>query len=434
MAGALPGPDWLRRRRLGALERFQAAGLPSESEEIWRYSRIDNLDLDRFAPATPRGADGPSGVPSGAADSHLGEVMEALGDRSALVLVGPDGSVEADVARTVASQGVTVGLLSEHPEGAELLGAIAGGAGAKGADVFVDLATAFASDAVVVDVPAGVSLEAPVLVGHWYAGAAVAHFPRTVVRLGPGARASVVEHLSSSQDDVLCCPVVELDVGDGAALDYTSIQRLGSRAWQLGYQGSRVGRDASLRSLAAALGGYYARLRTDSHLVAAGGSAQLMALYFGDHQQMHDFRTLQEHAAPKTTSDLLFKGAARDEARGVYSGLIRVRKGAAGTNAFQTNRNLVLSEGAHAESVPNLEIEENDVRCSHASAVGPVDEDQRYYLESRGIPPEVADRLIVLGFFDDLLARSPVPALRQPLRRVVAEKASAPAPSGGNDR
>ena len=122
---------------------------------------------------------------------------------------------------------------------------------------------------------------------------------------------------------------------------------------------------------------------------------------------MHDFRTLQDHAAPATTTDLLFKGAVQDRGRSVYSGLIRVRPGARGTNAFQTNRNLVLSEGARADSVPNLEIDENDVGCSHASAVGPVDEEQRFYLESRGVPPEVADRLIVLGFFGEVLDRLP---------------------------
>ena len=112
---------------------------------------------------------------------------------------------------------------------------------------------------------------------------------------------------------------------------------------------------------------------------------------------MHDFRTVQHHRAPKTRSDLLYKGAVANSARSVYSGLIRVEKGARGTNAMQTNRNLVLHEGAHADSVPNLEIEDNDVRCSHASAVGPIAEDQRFYLESRGVPPDVADRLIALG-------------------------------------
>jgi Fe-S cluster assembly protein SufD len=192
--------------------------------------------------------------------------------------------------------------------------------------------------------------------------------------------------------------------------------------WQTAYQASRVGRDGQLRSSAVALGGDYARVRVDSRLDGKGGTSNLTAVYFGHDRGMHDFRTMQDHAAPATTSDLLFKGAVSGTARSVYSGLIRVRKEARGTNAFQTNRNLVLSEGAGAESVPNLEIETDDVRCSHASAVGPVDEDQRYYLESRGVPPQVAERLIVLGFFDEVLGRIPVAPLVQSLRTTIAAR------------
>jgi Fe-S cluster assembly protein SufD len=147
-----------------------------------------------------------------------------------------------------------------------------------------------------------------------------------------------------------------------------------------------------------------------------------MAVYFGDHEQMLDFRTLQDHDAPNTRSDLLFKGAVEDRAHSVYSGLIRLRPEARKAVANQTNRNLVLTEGAGAESIPNLEIEANDVRCSHASAVGPIDEDQLYYLESRGVRPEDAERLIVLGFFDDVFDRLPVPNLVRALRRTVVEK------------
>jgi Fe-S cluster assembly protein SufD len=147
-----------------------------------------------------------------------------------------------------------------------------------------------------------------------------------------------------------------------------------------------------------------------------------MAVYFGSDNGMHDFRTVQDHDAPQTTSDLLFKGAVKDTAKGVYSGIIKVRPKAKGTNAFQTNRNLVLSEGAGAESVPTLEIENNDVHCSHASAVGPIDEEQRYYLESRGVPPEVAERLIVLGFFDEVLQRLPSPTLAARLRERLAAR------------
>jgi Fe-S cluster assembly protein SufD len=183
-----------------------------------------------------------------------------------------------------------------------------------------------------------------------------------------------------------------------------------------------VGRDATVRTSLVSLGGDYARLRSEARLDGQGGESDQLAVYFGDGTQTLDFRTLQDHNAPFTRSDLLFKGAVEDEARSVYSGLVRLRKSAQKSNATQTNRNLVLTEGAHAESIPNLEIEANDVRCSHASAVGPIDEEQLYYLESRGIPPDQAERLIVLGFFDDVFARLPVGALTRGLRASVVDK------------
>ena len=170
-----------------------------------------------------------------------------------------------------------------------------------------------------------------------------------------------------------------------------------------------MGRDATLQSFTAGLGGRYARVRTDSDLVGQAGRTSLLAAYLGTGEQIHDFRTLQDHGAPRTESQLLFKGAVADTARSVYSGMIRIRKGARGSNAQQTNHNLVLSEGAHADSVPNLDIDENDVRCSHASTVGPIDREQRFYLGHRGIDPAVAERLIVLGFFADLAGRAPFP-------------------------
>ena len=169
-------------------------------------------------------------------------------------------------------------------------------------------------------------------------------------------------------------------------------------------------------------GGDYARLRSESLLTGQGAESDLLAVYYGDDSQMLDFRTLQDHVAPHTRSDLLFKGAVEDTARSVYSGLVRIGRDAQKSNAAQTNRNLVLTEGAAAESIPNLEIEANDVRCSHASTVGPIDDDQRSYLESRGIPPEEAERLIVLGFFEDVFARLPVASLAEPLRRTVHQK------------
>jgi Fe-S cluster assembly protein SufD len=163
-------------------------------------------------------------------------------------------------------------------------------------------------------------------------------------------------------------------------------------------------------------------LRTDCRLDGRGATGTLLAAYFGEGTQTLDFRTFQDHRAPDTTSALLFKGAVGGKSRSVYTGLIRVRPDARGTNAFQTNRNIKLGPDAWAESVPNLEIENNDVKCSHASAVGPIDPEQRFYLESRGAPPEDAERLIVAGFFEEVIAQLPTADVGAHVRTAIAEK------------
>ena len=411
-AASLSGPPWLQDRRRAAAERFQSAELPTEAEEVWRYSRIDQLDLDAYAPL-PADATAEPGLPP-----ELAAVVDAVGERSALVIVRNGAVADAEVDPALTDNGVVVGPLQGDASGEDLFGSVA-----APADVFVELGTAFTTGGVVVRVPPGVTVERPVVVVHWVDASGGAVFPRLVVQTGESAQVSVLDYAASPEGvSALVCPVVELDVGPASNLSYVGVQELGHRVWQVGYQASRVARDASLSSLLVALGGDYARVSTDSRLAGQGGTSQLRAAYFGDGRQMHDFRTLQDHDAPKTTSDLLFKGAVEDESHAVYSGLIRIRKGAAGTNAFQTNRNLVLTGGAHADSVPNLEIEENDVRCSHASAVGPIDEDQRYYLEARGLPPQVADRLIVLGFFEEIIENVAIAGLRRPLRQSLASK------------
>jgi len=207
-----------------------------------------------------------------------------------------------------------------------------------------------------------------------------------------------------------------------ARVRYVAVNQLGPRVWLIAHQVARGGRDSSTLLATIALGGDYARVRTDARLVGQGAEGDQIAVYFGEAHQMHDFRTLQDHDAPKTRSNLLFKGAVQGHAQSVYTGLIKVRKDARGTDAFQTNRNLKLSEHAWAESVPNLEIETNDVRCSHASTVGPIDEEQRFYLESRGVPPGLAERLIVLGFFNEVFDRLPVPSLVPDLVAEVSAK------------
>jgi len=314
--------------------------------------------------------------------------------------------------------GLEVGRLADLDPDGEALGAVAGPA----PDAFGELHAALAADPVLVRVAAGAVVPEPVVVLHWTDADARASFPHLVVQAGPDSEVTVYDHQGSSDVDALVVPVVELDAGPAARLRYLNDQRLGPAVWQLGHQSSRVGADADLSTTMVALGGDYARLRVDSTMAGRGGSGEVSAVYFGEGAAMQDFRTLQDHVAPHTTSTLLFKGAVQDRSRSVYTGLIHIGKEAAGVNAFQTNRNVKLSADAWAESVPNLEIENNDVRCSHASAVGPVDEEQLFYLESRGVPPEVAERLIVLGFFEEVLERLPVPGVIAPLRAEIARK------------
>jgi Fe-S cluster assembly protein SufD len=330
--------------------------------------------------------------------------------------------VHCELDETLATKGVVVDDLSAGDETVrEALGACSGAS----PDAFTALHDAFLIGGAFVSVPPGVVVERPIVVVNWSEGDGLASFPHTLVLAGESSEVTVLDRYSSP--DViggghLVDAVVELLVGDNARVRYLSVQEHGAHTWQIALQRAHVGRDATLRSSAVALGGDYARLRSESFLTGEGSESDLLAVYFGDNDQMLDFRTLQDHDAPRTRSDLLFKGAVEDRARSVYSGLIRLRPSAQKADASQTNRNLVLTEGAGAESIPNLEIEANDVRCSHASTVGPIDEDQLYYLETRGIPPDEAERLIVLGFFDDVLDRLPVASLVSALRRTVIEK------------
>jgi len=429
-ARSLDGPDWLAERRLGALEQFAASAPPAVDEDLWRYGRISELDLDKYVPTGTAAVSSLPATLETDAWPHSPALLEHVGERSGLAVVVDGVPVTVELAPDARATGLVLGSIVDDPRRGSLLDQVTELNGATGKeehfpDVFDHLADAFLRDALVLGVPARARIDRPIVIVHLLGtrkaeGLAPAAFPRTVIELGEAAEATVIELFVSADGSLLVVPIVDVLVGDGAILSYNSIQQLGAGAWLLGHQRLRTGRDATIRTFSGSLGGEYARFRTESVLAGQGGSAELLAAYLGSGTQVHDFRTLQEHGAPRTTSDLVFKGAVGGTARSVYSGLIRMRRGAKGANAFQTNRNLVLSDGAHADSVPNLDIEENDVRCSHASAVGQIDREQRFYLESRGVPPAVAERLILLGFFEELWARIGAPGVRDHLVAAVA--------------
>ena len=393
-------PSWFTQRRSAVALALGEPTLPSTDEEVWRYSPIGQLDLaDWNAAVAPGTAELPAGVVA---------VLDVIADRAATVVVRNGYVVHAEIDPTWSARGVFAGRLVDAPASCApetSLGVVSG----EGIDVFSRLNDAHGADPVLVSIPAGVSVDRPIVVIDWIDADGTVQYPRLVVRLGADADAKVLDWHGSDDVAALSAPLIELDLARASRLGYATVQQRGDRVWQLASQMSRVEADATLTSSQIALGGDYARTRTDCRLVGRGATGTLQAVYYGEGSQTLDFRTFQQHAAPDTTSNLLFQGAVDDSSRSVYTGLIKVEPEARGTNAMQTNRNIKLSEHAWAESVPNLEIETNDVRCSHASTVGPIDEDQRFYLESRGVPGEVAERLIVAGFFDEVLELLPVP-------------------------
>ncbi len=425
---AFGGPDWLITRRARAAEAFSAATPPKVSDEQWRYSRIGDLELDFFAPVTPAlqttsQAAAKSSTPLTPPNSH--QVIFADSANPELteqcsgmvrVLNGVTVSVHLDAALT--SAGVFVGAISDHSEGEEILGSLTADAG----DYFTLLNDAFAPEPLIVDVPKGVVVADPIIVALHASGNAAACFPRLFIRVGTNAEATLVEVGTAEDERLLVCPTTEIDVAAAGRLRYLNVQALGRSAWQIGSQLARAQRDATIVAGTATFGGNYSRSRSDTRLLGRGAHGELIGVYFADGSQTQDFRTYQDHVAPNTTSNLLYKGVVADRSRSVYTGLIRIRPDARGVDAFQTNRNLKIGDDAWAESVPNLEIENNDVHCSHASAVGPLDEDQRFYLESRGVPTPQADRLIVAGFLGEVIDALGLPSAAPLLRRAVADK------------
>lgn len=403
-AALLGGPEWLVERRRASAETFATADRPDTAAEEWRYSRVAELDLEQFSPATEFGD-----APMPRLDVEPAALIRCVNGRVMFVEVDPE----------LTEQGVHIGPLADAADGGVRLGSVAEGAG----DYFTLLNDAFMDWPLLLDVPPGVVIDRPIVVTHHAAGDGGAAFPRLVVRVGENAQADVMDlHTSEADDHLLMCPVVELDVEAAGRLGYLKVQQQGAGTWQFGSVLARAARDATVSAATAAFGGCYSRTRADTRLVGRGAHGDLMAVYFGEGDQTLDFRTYQDHVAPDTTSNLLYKGVVAGASRSIYTGLIRVRPDARGTNAFQTNRNLKLSEEAWAESVPNLEIENNDVKCSHASTVSPVDDEQRFYLESRGVPTAEAERLIVAGFLGEVLADIPVPSAAPALRHAIAEK------------
>ncbi len=360
-------PDWLTERRRNGASLARELELPSQRTKGWEFTDLSGLDLDAFEPAPAQvhglGSDGDPGVP---VVGSLATAAENLGD----VIEGALGSVVA----------------SEDP--------------------FVARNDASWDEGLLVYVPRGERLAAParIEVG---AGSGATSW-RTLIVLEEGAEAEVWERYASANGGGgLLNGVVEIIVGAGASLRYVCAQELSEESWIFATQRAELARDASLEWIALGFGSARGKVRMETKLAGQGSSARVTGAYAGRHRQHLDFDTTQEHAAEHTSSDLAFRGVLADRATSVWRGMIRVDPGAQQTDAFQENRNLLLSNRAHADAIPGLEIEADDVRCTHAAAVAQVDPEQLYYLRSRGLPDDAAKSLVIEGFLAELVERAP---------------------------
>jgi Fe-S cluster assembly protein SufD len=362
MSATVSEPAWLAGKRAAAQATYDSLPVPSNREEAWRFTNLRGFDPEAF---TAREAavelDGAAG----------GAVFTSL---AAAVDSHPD-------------------LLEQH------LGSVV-----SDGEKFAAANAARWSDGVLLHVPAGVSVEVPLRAAVELAEEGSALYHRVLVVLERNARATFVEEFRSEVPGYLNV-VVELVVADGARLEYVTIQHHHPETRQFGTHRATVGRDAELDWVAAALGGTRAKSRMESLLAGPGANVKVTGAYYLTGREHVDYDTTQEHAAPNTTSDLAFKGVLADRSRAVWRGVIRVDKGAQKTDAYQENRNLLLSTDAQATPIPGLEIEANDVRCTHGATVGQVDSTQLFYLMARGLDRASAQRMIVRGFFEDVLGR-----------------------------
>jgi len=395
-------PAWARPSAEAGFSAFSSLPMPDSHQEEWRYVEAD-VDLDSLV--LPRAA--------GTSLPAAGSLAPALGR-----LAGHALNVDGHTARVQAADGVGLSSLAAAlAAGGEAVRRVFRSGPAGDLDRFAAAHHAFAADGVLLHVGRGRRLPGPVLVEFQATAPGSLALPRLSLLAEEGSEASVVLHYRSPDGAALVAvPQVEVVAEPNARLLLTVVQQWGDATRAFGHQTMATGRDSSLTFSEAGLGGSSARLHLRIDLDGPGSEAQVFGLYFGHRRQTLDYRYYVTHRAQHTNSSMYLKGAVGGDARSVFTGLIRIEPEGQYSDAVQTNRNLVLSEGAEAHSVPNLEILANEVRCGHGSAVGPIDAEQRYYLMSRGLDRARADRLQVKGFFEDVLARFPHGELEPSLR------------------
>ncbi len=417
----VPEGGALAELRRHAREVYNHTGLPTTNLEAWRRTDLRSLPAASFHLPEAQAYQALPPVPPEllkplTADQHGGQV----------VLLPGEAHVELD--DSIASQGVVFTDLqtaeSQHPD---LLRQLAGQIVRPEEGKFAALALAFARNGILLYVPKGVTVEQPLHSILWGPGAGLAHLSNILVWVEDGASVTYV-HETASPDEAgasMHAGSIEVRVGSGAALKFVELQSWGSHVWNFTHARVEVQREGNLDWIYGAVGSRLTKTFADLDLAGEGSTGRMSGFYFSDGDQHLDLDTQQNHLAPHTTSDFLYKGALKGASRTVWQGMIYVAPGAQKTDGYQANRNLVLSKDARADSIPGLEILADDVRCTHGATVGKMEAEPLFYLKSRGIPQSEAEMLVVEGFFDPIMQRIPFEGVRSRFQDVILKKMTA---------
>jgi Fe-S cluster assembly protein SufD len=411
-------PEWFRDQQRAAWDQFESLPQPTRKNQAWRFSNVGLLDLARFKTSPPLSEDDRNNVL---------KYSRGLGEYAGRMIFANDQLVERDVvSEDLKKRGVIFQPLERAVvEHADLFRKYFMSTEAKlGSAKFAELHKALVSTGTFLFVPRGLEIEFPIEIFHWLRHDNSSVFPHLLLVADELAKVTVIEHFRSCNRTApgFACGVNDLIAGPGAKVTYVCAQEWASNVIALQMNSTVVDHDASAMSLNLHVGAKYSRFESLSRLIGEGGRSDLLAVAVAKDQQEFDARTLQDHISPRTASDLLYKNVLDDRARTIFGGLIRVEPHAHFTDAYQKVRNLLLSDDAEANSMPGLEILADNVRCTHGATSGQIDEDELFYLRTRGIPTKVAQRLLVTGFLDEVIRRLDHPMIGDHLHRLIEEK------------
>ena len=411
-------PAWFRDQQRAAWPKFESLPYPNRKDQPWRFSNVNALDLSSYVIGAPL---------SPAQREEVLELSVGLEEVAGRLIFADDHLLRRDpLPQKLLSSGVILKPLEraliEHED--LFRRHFMAQPAALGSAKFAALHEAFVRSGTFVYVPRGVEVELPIEIFHWLHAADAAIFPHTLLIADELSKVTVIEHFRSAHPDRagFSCGVNDLVVGRGAKVNYVCAQNWNEKTLAIQINATTAEREASALSLNIHLGGAYSRFEGLSRLAGEGARSDMLAVSVAHNAQEFDARTLQDHMSPHTTSDLLYKNALNDRARSTFGGLIRVEPHAHFTDAYQTVRNLLMSDDAEANSMPGLEILADNVKCSHGATSGQIDEDEMFYLLSRGIPAQVAKQLLVSGFLNEVVDRLDHPAITEHIHGLIEAK------------